>query len=54
VAEADLGERIMRALILRRVGLIERGGGPVLVGTGTQPCCWRCRRSCAVTATRTR
>jgi len=37
VAEADLGERIMRALILRRVGLIERGGGPVLVGKGTQP-----------------
>ena len=27
VAEADLGERIMRALILRRVGLIEAGGG---------------------------
>lgn len=37
VAEADLGERIMRALILRRVGLIERGGGPILVGKGTQP-----------------
>ncbi|WP_441622224.1 FAD-dependent oxidoreductase [Cupriavidus sp. RAF12] len=37
VAEADLGERIMRALILRRVGLIERGSGPVLVGKGTQP-----------------
>ncbi len=32
VAEADLGERIMRALILRRVGLIEVGGGPVIVG----------------------
>jgi thioredoxin reductase (NADPH) len=33
VAEADLGERIMRALILRRVGLIEtRAGGPVIVG----------------------
>ena len=29
VAEADLGERIMRALILRRVGLIQSGvGGP--------------------------
>lgn len=37
VAEADLGERIMRALILRRVGLIERGSGPILVGKGTQP-----------------
>jgi thioredoxin reductase (NADPH) len=33
VAEADLGERIMRALILRRVSLIHGGaGGPVLVG----------------------
>ena len=32
VAEADLGERIMRALILRRVGLIESGAGPVIVG----------------------
>ena len=25
VAEAELGERIMRALILRRVGLLETG-----------------------------
>lgn len=33
IAEAELGERIMRALILRRVGLIERGGGPVVVGS---------------------
>ncbi len=33
VAEAELGERIMRALILRRVSLIESGaGGPVLIG----------------------
>ena len=33
VAEADLGERIMRALILRRVNLIRGGaGGPVLIG----------------------
>jgi thioredoxin reductase (NADPH) len=32
VAEAELGERIMRALILRRVGLIEKGSGPVLLG----------------------
>jgi thioredoxin reductase (NADPH) len=33
VAEADLGERIMRALILRRVSLIRVGaGGPVLIG----------------------
>src|SRR4051812_3055344 len=34
VAEADLGERIMRALILRRVSLIQGGvGGPVLIGS---------------------
>jgi len=33
IAEADIGERIMRALILRRVGLLEQGvGGPVIVG----------------------
>jgi thioredoxin reductase (NADPH) len=31
--EADLGERIMRALILRRVGLVQEGiGGPLIVG----------------------
>ncbi|SAL04405.1 FAD-dependent pyridine nucleotide-disulfide oxidoreductase [Caballeronia calidae] len=34
IAEAELGERIMRALILRRVAAIERGNGAVLVGTG--------------------
>lgn len=33
VAEAEVGERIMRALILRRVGLLETGaGGPIIVG----------------------
>ena len=32
IAEADLGERLMRALILRRVALIETGSGPVVVG----------------------
>ncbi|PZR30826.1 FAD-dependent oxidoreductase [Caulobacter segnis] len=33
IAEAELGERIMRALILRRVSLIETGaGGPIIVG----------------------
>jgi thioredoxin reductase (NADPH) len=33
IAEADLGERIVRALILRRVALMEAGGsGPVLIG----------------------
>ena len=36
VAEGDLGEQIMRALILRRVLLIDAGaGGPVLVGPET-------------------
>jgi thioredoxin reductase (NADPH) len=34
VDEAELGERIMRALILRRVGLLEIGaGGPIIVGS---------------------
>jgi thioredoxin reductase (NADPH) len=33
IAEAELGERIMRALILRRVALLQIGaGGPVIVG----------------------
>jgi len=33
IAEAELGERIMRALILRRMGLLETGaGGPIIVG----------------------
>jgi thioredoxin reductase (NADPH) len=33
VAEAELGERIMRALILRRVGLLEAGTvGPIILG----------------------
>ena len=34
VEEAELGERIMRALILRRVGLLDAGaGGPVIIGS---------------------
>ena len=38
VAEAELGERIVRALILRRVGLIETGAsGPVLIGSPDSP-----------------
>lgn len=33
IAEAELGERIMRALILRRVALLQSGaGGPIIVG----------------------
>jgi len=38
IAEADLGERIVRALILRRVALIESGAsGPVLIGRPDAP-----------------
>src|SRR5271166_6794560 len=38
VEEAELGERIMRALILRRVGLLETGvGGPVIIGREDNP-----------------
>ncbi|QPF71991.1 FAD-dependent oxidoreductase [Roseateles sp. DAIF2] len=38
IGEADLGERITRALILRRVGLIEAGAsGPVLIGRPDAP-----------------
>jgi thioredoxin reductase (NADPH) len=33
IAEAELGERIMRALILRRIAILQTGaGGPVIVG----------------------
>ncbi|MGH8729053.1 MAG: cyclic nucleotide-binding domain-containing protein [Burkholderiales bacterium] len=32
VEEAELGERMMRALILRRVGLVESGVGPIIIG----------------------
>jgi len=38
VQEAELGERIMRALILRRVGLLESGAsGPILIGRADHP-----------------
>src|SRR5215472_534761 len=38
IAEADLGERIVRALILRRVGLLEAGTtGPALIGEPYSP-----------------
>ena len=37
IAEAELGERIMRALILRRMSLLESGAsGPVIVGRAAQ------------------
>ena len=33
IAEAELGERIMRALILRRVAILQSGvGGPIIIG----------------------
>jgi thioredoxin reductase (NADPH) len=36
--EAELGEQVIRALILWRVGLLESGaGGPVIVGTADDP-----------------
>ncbi|CAN7504558.1 FAD-dependent oxidoreductase [Phenylobacterium sp. LjRoot225] len=38
VSEAELGERIMRALILRRVGLLEQGtGGPIILAPEGDP-----------------
>src|ERR1700732_1039783 len=38
IEEPELGERIMRALILRRVALVEAGaGGPVLIGLESSP-----------------
>lgn len=38
IREPELGDRIMRALILRRVALIEAGaGGPVLIGPEASP-----------------
>src|SRR2546430_2251372 len=38
IAEAALGEKLMRAMILRRVALIEAGaGGPGAVGGGPAP-----------------
>src|SRR3982075_1633935 len=38
IEEPELGERIMRALILRRVALVEAGaGGPVLIGHESSP-----------------
>jgi thioredoxin reductase (NADPH) len=37
VEEAALGEQIMRALILRRTGLVQEGCGPVLIGLPGDP-----------------
>ena len=54
VEEADLGERIMRALILRRVGLLESGvGGPIIVGHADNADVLRLKASSRATAIRT-
>src|SRR3981081_523459 len=38
IEEPELGERIMRAVILRRIALVEAGaGGPVLIGPESRP-----------------
>jgi thioredoxin reductase (NADPH) len=38
IEEPELGERIMRAVILRRIALVEAGaGGPVLIGPESSP-----------------
>src|ERR1700716_4299311 len=38
IEEPELGERIVRALILRRVALVEAGaGGPILIGPDSSP-----------------
>ena len=54
IAEADLGERIVRALILRRVALIEVGRERPGADrpAATRPTCCGCRTSCAATASR--
>jgi len=53
IADAELGERIMRALILRRVGLLEAGaGGPVIVGRAESGDVLRLRASWRAMATR--
>jgi len=52
--EAGLGENIMRALILRRVGLLETGaGGPVLIGENSSATSRGCAAFSAATAFRT-
>jgi len=51
IAEAELGERIMRALILRRMGLLETGaGGPVIVDAPATATCFGSKAFCAATA----
>ncbi|MEP6784229.1 MAG: FAD-dependent oxidoreductase [Sphingomonadales bacterium] len=48
IVDAAIGEMVMRALILRRVALIERGaGGPILIGTAGMPDLVRLETFCA-------
>ncbi len=48
IVDAAIGELVMRALILRRVALIESGaGGPILIGTAGMPDLVRLETFCA-------
>lgn len=48
IIDAAIGELIMRALILRRVALIQSGaGGPILIGTANMPDLVRLETFCA-------
>jgi len=48
IVDATIGEQVMRALILRRVALIESGaGGPILIGTTGMPDLVRLETFCA-------
>lgn len=48
IIDAAIGEMVMRALILRRVALIERGaGGPILIGAKGMPDLVRLETFCA-------
>ncbi|MES2289575.1 MAG: FAD-dependent oxidoreductase [Pseudomonadota bacterium] len=48
IIDAAMGETVMRALILRRVALIERGaGGPILIGAKGMPDLVRLETFCA-------
>ena len=51
VAEAELGERIMRALILRRVGLLDGSAGLVIIGRAAMARCCVSRDFWHATAT---
>ena len=53
IAEAELGERLMRALILRRTQMLQdRVGGPVIVGRAENPNVLRLESFLAPTAPR--